>query len=291
MSKFLSSALVGALLSCLIPCVATADVLSNLAQNGVLRAGTRADVAPFGFRGKDNVPAGFSVDLLERIRAAAEEKLGRSIELDMTVVTPANRIKKVESGELDIICEITTPTWEREAVVDFSIPFFRDGTRILAYRETLNSVPELKDMVIGIAEGTTTGLILTEVLPGVQIEAYPSMDDAFDALRSGEINGVANVGVILLGLSRQFTSDQSVVLLPRIEPLSSETMACILPQNDSAWRDFVNATIVDLMQGLRDYRGDYMQLYDKWFGRDGVLPYPMDRSTRDYLLRGDIWAQ
>ena len=52
-----------------------------------------------------------------------------------------------------------------------------------------------------------------------------------------------------------------------------------------------SATIVDLMQGLRDYRGDYMQLYDKWFGRDGVLPYQMDRSTRDYLLRGDIWAQ
>ena len=56
------------------------------------------------------------------------------------------------------------------------------------------------------------------------------MDEAFGALRSGEINGIANVGVILLGLSRQFAADQSVVLLPRIEPLSSEAMACILPQ-------------------------------------------------------------
>ncbi|WP_175556781.1 amino acid ABC transporter substrate-binding protein [Aerobium aerolatum] len=291
MSQFISSALLAALLSFLVPCMASADVLSELARTGVLRAGTRADVAPFGFRDENNIPVGFSVDLLDRIRVAAEERLGRKIELDMTVVTPANRINKVEDGELDIICEIATPTWEREAVVDFSIPFFRDGTRVLAFRETLNNVPELKDMVIGIAEGTTTGSILEEALPGVQTLTYPSMDEAFAALRSGEINGIANVGVILLGLSRQFAADQSVVLLPRIEPLSSEAMACILPQNDSAWRDFVNATIVDLMQGLRDYRGDYMQLYDQWFGRDGVLPYPMDRSTRDYLLRGDIWAQ
>lgn len=279
------------LLVILTPFIATADVLSELARTGVLRAGTRADVVPFGFRDEDNAPIGFSVDLLDRIRRAAEEKLGRPVELDLSVVTPANRISMVEKGELDIICEITTPTWEREAIVDFSIPFFRDGTRILAFRETVNSVSELKDMVIGIAEDTTTASILAEALPGVETRTYPSMDEAFNALKSGEIDGIANVGVILLGLSRQFAANQSVMLLPRIEPLSNEAMACILPQNDSAWRDFVNATIVDLMAGLAEYRGEYIQIYDRWFGRDGMLPYPIDRSTRDYLLRGNIWAQ
>lgn len=289
--KLKFAAFVGGMLTTFLPNVAGADVLARLGDSGVLRAGTRVDAAPFGFMDETQRPAGFSVDLLERIRAAVEAKHGRPIELELTVVTPSNRIKMIEERQLDIVCEIATPTWEREAVVDFSIPFFRDGTRVLAFRETLKEKPALKDMIIGIAQGTTTGQILTDALPGVETRTYASMDQAFDALRKGEIDGVANVGIILLGLSRQLTPDQSVVLLPRIEPLGSEAMACILPQDDSAWRDFINAIIVDLLRGLGDYRGDYMQLYDKWFGRDGVLTYPIDRTTRDYLLRGDIWAQ
>jgi polar amino acid transport system substrate-binding protein len=290
LSRFVRPALLGALLLLALPSTLQAGVLERVEASGVLRAGTRADVAPFAFLDQGGNPVGFSVDLLDEIRAALSERFGRTIALDLSVVTTTNRIDAVESGDLDIICEVTTPTWDREEHVDFSLPFFRDGTRVLAFRETLNSVSELQDMTIGVAEGTTTAAILGETVPGIETRTYPSMDATFAALRRGEVQGVANVGVILLGLSRQLTPDQSVVLLPRTEPLGSETMACILPENDSRWRDFVNFTLTDLMEGLADYRGRYMELYDKWFGRDGVLTYPLDRSTRDYLLHGDIWT-
>lgn len=291
LSKSVLSALITAFLLAPLPATAQAGVLSAVAETGVLRAGTRSDAAPFAFLDEDGEPAGFSVDLLEEIRAAASQKLGRTVELDLSIVTPTNRLDLVEAGELDIVCEITTPTWEREARVDFSVPFFRDGTRVLAFRETLATVADVKDMVIGTAEGTITAAILAETLPGVETRSYASMDAAFAGLRKAEVHGVANVGVILLGLSRQLTPDQSVVLLPRTEPLGSEAMSCVLPEDDSKWRDFVNATLIDLTRGLGDYRGRYMEIYEKWFGRDGVLTYPIDRSTRDYLLGGDIWAQ
>lgn len=268
-----------------------AGTLSQIAESGVLRAGTRADAVPFAYLAEDGKPEGFSVDLIEEIRAAAEARLGRPVRTELSRVTPANRVQMVASGALDIVCEITTPTWDREKLVDFSVPFFRDGTRILAFRDTLKTTPEIKDMTIGVAEGTTTGDILTEALPGIVTRSYPSMDEAFAALRSGEVQGVANIGIILLGLSRKLEPDRSVVLLPRTEPLGNETMACMLPQNDSEWRDFVNATIIGLTRDLADYRGRYMQIYDKWFGREGRLVYPLDRSTRDYLLNADVWAR
>lgn len=291
LSKSVLSALVTAFLLAPLPAAAQAGVLSAVAETGVLRAGTRADAAPFAFLDEDGQPAGFAVDLLEEIRAAVSQRFGRTVELDLSIVTPSNRLDLVEAGELDIVCEITTPTWEREARVDFSVPFFRDGTRVLAFRETLATVADVKDMVIGTAEGTITAAILAEALPGVETRSYASMDAAFAGLRKAEVHGVANVGVILLGLSRQLTPGQSVVLLPRTEPLGSEAMSCVLPENDSKWRDFVNATLIGLTHGLADYRGRYMEIYEKWFGRDGVLTYPIDRSTRDYLLGGDIWAQ
>lgn len=275
----------------LLPEAARAGVLDRVAESGVLTAGTRADAVPFAFTGPDGTPTGFSVDLLEQIRAAASARLGKPVELKLQTVTTKDRLERIASGELDIVCEITTPTWAREKTVDFSIPFFRDGTRILAFRDTLRTTPNPKDMLIGVAEGTTTATILEEALPGVRIKSYPTMDAAFAALGKGEVQGVANIGVVLLGLSRKFEPGRSVVLLPRAAPFGNETMACILPQNDSLWRDFVNHTIVGLEDGLADYRGRYMELHDKWFGRGGVMVYPLDRSTRDYLLQSDIWAR
>lgn len=289
LGRALSSALL--VLAALLPGLAAAGTLDRLKETGVLRAGTRADAIPFAYDDGSGKPVGFSVDLLEEIRAAAEKSLGRPVTLDLSVITPANRIQQVAEGKLDIVCEITTPTWEREKSVDFSVPIFRDGTRILAFRDTLRTTPNPKDMQIGVAEGTTTATILEEALPGVRIRSYPTMDAAFAALGKGEVQGVANIGVVLLGLSRKFEPGRSVVLLPRAAPFGNETMACILPQNDSLWRDFVNHTIVGLEDGLADYRGRYMELHDKWFGRGGVMVYPLDRSTRDYLLQSDIWAR
>ena len=270
---------------------ASGGTLDRIAETGVIRAGTRTDAIPFAFDNGSGKPVGFSVDLIEEIRAAAEKAIGKPIKVDLSVVTPANRVQLVAEGKLDIVCEITTPTWAREKLVDFSIPIFRDGTRILTFRDTLRTVPNPKDMLIGVAEGTTTATILQEALPGVRIKNFPSMDAAFIALGKGEIQGVANIGVVLLGLSRKFEPNRSVVLLPRSAPYGNETMSCMVPQDDSAWRDFVNHTIIDLEDGLADYRGRYMDIHDKWFGRDGVMVYPLDRSTRDYLLQSDIWAR
>jgi polar amino acid transport system substrate-binding protein len=275
----------------LLPAAALAGVLDRVAETGVLKAGTRADAVPFAFADPNGKLIGFSVDLLEAIRAATAARLGRPVDLQVSVVTPADRLQRVQSGELDIVCEITTPTWDREKIVDFSVPFFRDGTRILAFRETLRTTPDPKDMLIGVGEGTTTAGILDDSLPGVRTKSYPTMDAAFAALSRGEVQGVANIGVILLGLSRKLEPTRSVVLLPRSRPYGNEAMACVLPQNDSAWRDLVNQTIVELMGGLEDYEGPYMAIHEKWFGREGVMAYPLDRSTRDYLLQSNIWAR
>ncbi len=287
--RFLAAALLG----CAVVASggASAGVLDRIKETGMLRAGTRADAMPFGFRGEDGELVGFSVDLLEAIRAATEKRLGRPVSLDVSEVTAADRIEKIEKGEIDIECGITTPTWEREARVDFSIPFFRDGTRVLAYRDTVKKKPDITQMTIGIAAGTTTAKILEDALPTATIREFPNMTEAMQAMSAGEIDGVANIGVVLLGLSRELEPRRSVVLLPRTDTLGTEPMACLLPQNDSPWRDLVNHALVDLMDGIEEFRGPYVEMYDRWFGRRDLMVYPLDRTTRDYLSELNIWAR
>ena len=113
---------------------AGAGVLDRIAEEGVMRAGTRASTAPFAWKTAAGTFKGFSVDLLKEFRAAAEKTAGRPVRLELFEVTPADRLQRVASQELDIVCGITTPTWSREKLVDFSLPFFRDGTRVMMYR-------------------------------------------------------------------------------------------------------------------------------------------------------------
>ncbi len=277
--------------ACSTMSAASAGVLERIAETGQLTAGTRADARPFAMMRPDGVIEGFSIDLLEIIREELEETLGRPVDLQLEVVTAADRLDRIESGELDIVCGITTPTWEREEQVDFTIPFFRDGTRVLSYRETVESGIGIDYMRIGVVAGTITRDIVADDLPTSEIQTFSDMESAMAAMEAGEVDGIANIGVVLLGMAQRAEPRRSVVLLPRTAPLGTEALACVVPEDDSAWRDMVNRTLVSLYQGIGDYRGRYVEVYERWFGRNGALVYPLDRSTRDYLGEVNIWAQ
>ncbi len=270
---------------------AVAGVLDRIAADGVMRAGTRASAAPFAQKTDSGTFEGFSVDLLTEIRKAAGRTLGRAVRLELFEVTPSDRLQRVAAGEIDIVCGITTPTWRRERLVDFSLPFFRDGTRVMVYRVNAGRAADLGGLQIGVVKGTTTVDVLRDRLPAAGLGIYANMGVAMRGLETGEVEGVANVGVVLLGLSARSTPRRSVVLLPRTRPLATETLACVLPQNDSRWRDLVNRTLVEMFDRVEDFGGRYEALYDRWFGRDGALFYPLDRATRAYLADISIWAK
>ena len=271
--------------------VAADSVLDRVARDGVIRAGTRANAAPFAQKIGSGEFKGFSVDLLQEIRAAAEKAVNRPVRVELSEITPSDRLQRVAKGELDIVCGITTPTWDRESLVDFSLPFFRDGTRVMMYRGKAGEVVDVGRLKIGVVKNTTTVAVLKDRLPAATLRDYPNMGEAMRGLEKGEVDGVANVGVVLLGLAERSEPRRSVVLLPRTRPLATESLACVLPQNDSRWRDLVNRTLIDMFAEVREFNGRYEQVYTRWFGRDGALFYPLDRSTRDYLADISIWAR
>ena len=279
-----------ALLLSWMPDPAGAGVLDRIAEEGVMRAGTRASAAPFAQKTATGTFEGFSVDLLHEFRAAAEKTVGRPVRLELFEVTPADRLERVASQELDIVCGITTPTWDREELVDFSLPFFRDGTRVMMYRKQASRGLDLNQLTIGVVEGTTTVGILKDTAPAAILRLYPSMDQAMRGLETAEVHGIANVGVVLLGLAARAEPRRSVLLMPRAAFLAAEFLACVLPQDDSPWRDFINRNLVGMFAHEGDSGGRYLEIYDRWFGRDSAVFYPLDLTTRDYLRNVSIWS-
>ncbi|MCB1931938.1 MAG: amino acid ABC transporter substrate-binding protein [Candidatus Accumulibacter sp.] len=271
-------------------------VLERIAKTGVFNAGTRADVVPFGYRAKEPGASegrlvGFSVDLIEQIRKRLSTKLGREIETRLRVTTPSDREGLVASQAIDIECGLTTPTWERQKAVDFSIPFFGNGTRIMLLRTTAKGFADLSGKRIGVAAGTTTAQILRQHAPEAVVVEVPDMATGFDMFARGDLDGLSNIGIVLRAMVEDSPLKSKVVLLPRTTVLSYESMACSLPQNDSEWRAFVNHTFADLLEGVDQYRGGYFDIYEKWFGPRGVIYFPLDYAVAQRLSASLIWLK
>lgn len=283
----------GAILTLLVlvgtPTVRAEPVLERIERTGVFIAGTRADAVPFGYRDPRGQLTGFAVDLLGEIQRRLERRFDRALELHLHEVTAANRMALVIDGAIDIECGVTTPTWAREARVDFSIPFFGNGTRVMTRQSAISQLQDLPGKRIGVAAGTTTVAILAEHVPEAIPVEVPDMATGLERFRRGELDGLANIGIVLRAMVEKDPLKSQVILLPRSGRFSFETMACILPQNDSAWRDFVNRTFAELLDGVDEYRGSYMEIYERWFGPRGVVYFPLDYATAQRLAASIIW--
>lgn len=265
------------------------SVMDRVARTGVLDAGTRSDAIPLAFRGPDNTLQGLAVDILREIASRLEIELGQPVKLNLLAITPVNRIELIENGTIAIECGITTPTWSREKRVDFSVPFFENGTRVLAFRNAARSLGDLSDKRIGAIGGSTTIGILRANLPGATVIEIPDMEAGIRQLLDGQLDGLANIGVVLRALIENLEVKNQLLLLPRSGALDWESTACMLPQDDSRWRDFVNRVLFDLLDGVDQFRGIYFDMYERWLGPQGPIYYPLDDQVSRRLAEGLMW--
>jgi polar amino acid transport system substrate-binding protein len=150
---------------------------------------------------------------------------------------------------------------------------------------------DLKGKRIGVAAETTTAAILAEHVPeAIQVQV-PDLKTGFERFKRGELDGLANDSIVLRALVENSPLKSKVVLLPRSGNFSFEPAACVLPQNDSAWRDFVNHTLAEMLVGVDEFRGEYMEIYERWFGPRGAIYFPLDSAAAHRLAASLIWVR
>src|SRR5262249_44066349 len=176
-------------------------VLEKIGRTGVLTAGTRGTTIPFAFINEKNEWIGFSIDLLEAIRARLEKKLGKRIKLDKKEVLPTNRVQLVANRTLDVECSSTTYTRGRDGTVDFSINFFFTGAQLLVKKGSgIKSLADVAGKQVGAQQGTTTETALRATRPKVDVVTFQDIAAAFLALEQEKIVAWAQDGILLAGL-------------------------------------------------------------------------------------------
>ena len=259
------------------------EILEKIKQTGVITAGTRKDATPFAYINEKGEWVGYSIDILEIIRQDVEKRLGQPIRLKLVEVTPQNRFEKVTKKEIDIECASSTFTWQRDELVDFSVSYFASGTKILRKKgSNLETIDSLAGRRIGVVPNTTNENAIKMQQPAAILVPIKDRLEGLEKLQKGEIEAIAGDGIVLEGLRLETNNGDRFEVVPEY-PYMYEAYACIIPQDESAWRGMVNYSLVKFMQGIISDEPQQVEMYEKWFEEEtGVAPYSRE-AINDYF--------
>ena len=100
--------------------------------------------------------------------------------------------------------------------------------------------------------------------------------EGWQQLQAGKIDILAGDGVLLEALRLNAPNPNLWEIIPEDDLINRESYGCMLPENDSSWRDFVNYSIFRAIQGYVIEDPEFAQIYEQWFGENGVTPYSQE---------------
>ena len=251
--------------------------LEKIGRTGTFVIGTRTGSPPFGFIDKQNQWGGFSVDLAKLVHAGIEKKLGKPVKFELKESTPATRIPLLSSGSVDLIAGTATITRARRESVDFSMAFFVTGAQFLVKKgSAIHSVRDVSGKRIGAQQGSTNEKAIREKYPQAQLVVFPDQPAAFTALVQGKIDAYTNDGVQLAGLKAKAPTPAEWDVVGDF--FTYEPYGMAMRKNDTDFRNVVDFALMEAIES-----GEYQKLYDKWFGPQGEVPYPLSESARIFM--------
>jgi len=281
--KNIAPVIFGLILSAIMPGVASAEtVMEKVARTGVLTAGTSRDALPFAYSDSQGKLTGYSVDMLGLIQQQLEKETGKKIKLKLVAVTPSERIPKIINRQVDIVCDASSFTWERDKKVDFSISYGVTGTQILIKKNSnLGSPESLINKRVGVLAGTTNEQVIKQIQPQAKLVYLRTRPEGFAALEQGKVDAFASDSILLEGWLQTAKNQDSFAIVPP-RPYSREGIACMVPENNSKFLNSVNYSLVKFMQGFVNNNPKYVAIFDHWFGYQGVVY--LNRDLRDLAV-------
>jgi ABC-type amino acid transport substrate-binding protein len=256
------------------------NTLGKIKAAKAINVAFSTDSLPFSFVAEGNRPAGYSIDLCNRVIAAIGRAVGEpNLKVNWIPGTVSERLQMVASGKADMECGNTTQTQTRLKSVDFSNLIFVDGGGFLvASDSSVNRFTDLDGKKIAVIKGTTTEQRLRDALKTRLVNAtvVPINDgnEGIALLASGGADAYAGDKIKLIGLAAQAKEPDKFAMLT--EDLSYEPYAFALPRGDAAFRLEVNKALTQIYVG-----GDIDGIFREWLGK---LGRPSGLLAAMYLL-------
>jgi glutamate/aspartate transport system substrate-binding protein len=245
---------------------ALSGTLKKIKDTGTITLGYRESSLPFSYLNRRQQPIGYSIDLCREIVEDVSTELdGMEIKIAFTPVTPANRLQKVASGEIDLECGSTTGNVQRRKEVAFSPIFFIAGTKLMVPKSSsVNSYRDLAGKTAVVTSGTTNEAALRALSDkqklGITIITAPDHAQSLETLASGKAAAFATDDVLLYGFIA--TAKNATGMKVVGEYLSYDPYGLVYRRDDPVFAALVEHTFARMAGERR-----LAELYNKWFLR------------------------
>jgi len=151
---------------------ASAGTLERIRHDKAIRLAYREDAPPFSYNDSSGMPAGFMVDLCEAVAKELTQHLHLpNLSVIYVPVTAVNRFEAIEQNKADLLCEPTSATLTRRALVDFSIYTYLDGASLMIRLDGPQDLQAMSGQKIGVLGNTTTEEALRDTLKDAGVTA------------------------------------------------------------------------------------------------------------------------
>ena len=247
---------------------ATRDRISSRAVSAGSTRSNSPDSIPFSTTGPDGKPAGYSIDLCNKIISAIGRAVGNTnLRVNWSTGSVTERLEAVRTGKADMECANTSATLSRMENVDFSALSFVDSGGFLVRNDgPIQGVADMMGKKIAVIGGTTNEQRLVTLLKDRKVEAgVVRVRDAAEGaslLESKSVDAFAGDKIKLVGVAVTAKDPSLFSLL--VADYSLEPYAFALPRGDSALRLVVNRELSRIYVS-----GEIEEIFARWLGKLG----------------------
>ncbi len=255
-------------------------VMEKVARTGILTAGTSKDAFPFAYADNEGQLVGYSIDMLTLIQQQIEQELGQEIKLNLVPLESNQRIPQLLSNDVDIVCDASSFTWERDKKIDFSVSYGTTGTSLLVKQNNRAALSQsLVGKRIGVLPETTNELAIKRAEPNAKVVYHKDRNEGYSALEQGHIDAFADDDILLTSWLQNMGNAQKFATAGYY---SQEGLACMIPEDNSPFLNHVNYALVNFMQSFIRGEQSSVILFDNWFGDQGQVP--LTKDLRNLML-------
>ncbi|MGJ3251529.1 MAG: transporter substrate-binding domain-containing protein [Elainellaceae cyanobacterium] len=199
------------------PLQSLAAELEDIRERGYLIVGVQDDVRPLSYQNEVGQLEGLEIDVARQL---AEELLGANGQIVFQPVNNEERISVLLSGDVDLVIARITATASRSRLVDFSPPYYMDGTAVVTKHASVQTVSDLSNGAIAVLNGSTTINDLRFLIPHINLIGVNSYQEALNLLESDQAVAFAADASVLTGWVHEYPAYRLLPTLLSADPLS-----------------------------------------------------------------------
>jgi polar amino acid transport system substrate-binding protein len=201
----------------------SAETLKGIRQRGRMVVAVKDNTRPLGFKDREGRLQGLEIDIAQRLSA---EILGQPDRTDFLPVNNQDRLQVLFERRVDVTIARLGINRGRSRVVDFSQPYYQDGTGVLTNNSKIKKLADLVGKPVAVIQSSVSAYPAANQISAVKLVPVGSYEAAKSLLDAGKVVAFVADYSLLVGWVQEFPQGYRLLA----EKLNIESLAIAMPK-------------------------------------------------------------